>query len=290
MEDFMALQFLDRSIRLPATAAELAQRLYGSHDEWMMTDAERCALSALLNVLRPRCAIEVGVYRAGSLALLAQHATKVYALDINPDCANAYSTRFPNVEFVIGRSQETLPALIDNIQRKGEPLEFVLIDADHRETGVRRDIENVLRYRPQRPLYLLMHDSFNPGCRAGMKHAPWTSNPYVHLVELDFVLGRFVGCEEGRSQREMWCGLALAVMLPELRTSPLTIHENESLAFETALRRSVYRWWNPAYSIPRVRAHASQMLRQKAPALHAKLKSKFASARAVKGAGLRGPG
>lgn len=238
----MALQFLDRAIQLPATAAQITQRLSGAHDEWMMTDAERSTLCALLSVQRPRCAIEVGVYRAGSLAILAAHATKVYALDIDPHCATAYRARFPNVEFITGPSQETLPTLIDKIQGAGEPLEFVLIDADHRETGVRRDIENVLRYRPHHPLYLLMHDSFNPGCRAGMKRAAWVSNPHVHLVELDFVLGRFVGREERQSYREMWCGLALAVLLPELRKFPLTIHENESLAFETALRHSAFVW------------------------------------------------
>jgi len=42
-------------------------------------------------------------------------------------------------------------------------LDFVLIDADHSSAGVQRDINNVLRYRPTRPLYIVMHDSFNPG-------------------------------------------------------------------------------------------------------------------------------
>lgn len=61
----MAMQLLDRSIRLPSNAVQMTQRFEGAHDEWLMTDAERSTLSALLHVLKPRCAIEVGVYRAG---------------------------------------------------------------------------------------------------------------------------------------------------------------------------------------------------------------------------------
>lgn len=275
----MALQLLDRSIRLPASTGQLAQRLAGTHDEWLMLDAERSALSALLNVLKPRCAIEVGVYKAGSLAILAQHAAKVYALDIDPLCAASYAPRFPNVQFITGSSDDTLPALLDKIQADGEPLDFVLIDADHSERGVRRDIENLLRYRPQHPLYVIMHDSFNPGCRRGMKYANWAANPYVHLVELDFVVGRLVGDKNARDYREMWCGLGLGVLLPEPRDGKLPIHENESALFKAALQRSVYRWhtwWNPVYSIPalvrRVRHRLADRLKSRAPALYTSLR------------------
>lgn len=275
----MALQLLDRSIRLPASTDQLTQRFERVHDEWLMTDAERSTLSALLNVLKPRCAIEVGVYKAGSLAVIAQHAAKVYALDIDPLCAASYAACFPNVEFITGSSDATLPALLDKIQAAGEPLEFVLIDADHSERGVRRDIENLLRYRPQQPLYVIMHDSFNPGCRRGMQYANWAANPYVHLVELDYVVGRLVGDESARDYREMWCGLGLGILLPEPRGKPLAIHENESLLFKAALQRSVYRWhkwWNPVYSIPalvrRVRHRLADRLKSRASDLYTALR------------------
>jgi len=277
----MAFQFLDRAIRLPSTGAEIAQRVSGVHDEWLMTDAERSTVQSLVATQKPQVAIEVGVYRAGSLAILAAHCHKVYALDIDPSCEAAYAGRFPNVEFITGPSQDTLPKLIDRIQASGEPLGFVLIDADHSEEGVRRDLNNVLRYRPERPLYILMHDSFNPGCRRGMMTANWTSNPYVHMVELDFVTGRFVTQEEGNSNRQMWCGLGLGVMLPEKRAGNILMRENESLMYRTALRHSVYRfdkWWNPVYSLPlaagRLRRAASRLLRTHAPELFETLKAR----------------
>jgi hypothetical protein len=279
----MAFQFLDRSIRLPSTATEIAQRISGAHDEWLMTDAERGTLRSLLSILKPQCAIEVGVYRAGSLAILAEFCQKVYALDIDPYCEATYASRFPNVEFTTGPSEETLPHLIDHLQTTGEGLGFVLIDADHSSEGVRRDIDNVLRYKPTRPLYVVMHDSFNPGCRSGMRKAAWSSNPHVHLVELDFVPGRFVTQEEGDGYRQMWCGLGLAVLLPEKRAGEVIMRENESLIYRTALSHSVYRfqkWWNPFYAIPetkaRARRAAGQFLRAHAPGLFETLKTRRA--------------
>lgn len=276
----MAFQFLDRAIQLPSTSAEIAQRLSGVHDEWLMTDAERSAVHSMLATLKPQVAIEVGVYRAGSLAILAAQCQKVYALDIDLFCEATYASRFPNVEFITGPSQNTLPKLIDRIQNSGEPLGFVLIDANHSEEGVRSDLDNVLRYRPQRPLYIIMHDSFNPGCRRGIKTAIWSSNPHVHMVELDFVVGRFVTQEED-NYRQMWCGLALGVLLPEKRTGDVIMRENESLMYRTALQHSVYRfhkWWNPAYSLPltagRMRRMAGRLLRTHAPGLFDAMKAR----------------
>jgi hypothetical protein len=146
-----------------------------------------------------------------------------------------------------------------------------LIDADHRREGIRRDIEAVLGHTPAQPLYLLLHDSFNPDCRRGMREANWSANPHVHLVELDFVPGRFVTDEEPDGQREMWCGFALAVLLPEKRSGDVILHENESLAFRSALRHSVHasgRWWNPVYLVRELTYRVIRLLRQRAPDLY----------------------
>jgi hypothetical protein len=270
----MAFQFLNRQARLPATASEVAQR-FRAHDDWWMTDAERLALTGLLTDLRPECAIEVGVYRAGSLSVLARFSKKTYALDIDPTCEALFRDQFPNVEFVTGDAAQTLPQVLHRIASANEPLGFVLIDADHSREGIRRDIENLLRYSPIRPLYILMHDSFNPECRWGMKTANWSSNPHVHLVELDFVTGRFVTKEEGDSQREMWCGFALAVLLPEQRDGEVFVHENEQLLQRTALRASVYgsrRWWNPAHLVQIFQQCLKRTLQERAPHAYAALR------------------
>ena len=246
---------------------------------WYMTDAERCALSALLISHKPACAIEVGVFKAGSLAVVAAHSNQVYAVDIDPECARLYGPQFPNVEFITGPSSETLPRLLDQLQDSEEALEFVLIDGDHSEACVRGDIEAVLRYRPRRPLYIVMHDSFNPEVRRGIRHAAWAANPHVHAVELDFVVGRLAGPDFPDAYLEMWNGLALAVLLPDQRIDKLAVHETDALMFKAALGRSVYRyqrWWNPGWSLPRLggrlRHGLTTLGRNHAPGLYAALK------------------
>ena len=89
-----------------------------------------------------------------------------------------------------------------------------------------------------------MHDSFNPGCRKGIKEAAWSENAFVHLVELDSCLADWLATKQkaiiGR------CGAASPwpFLLPEKRAGRLVVHENESLLFQAALRESVYRYEN----------------------------------------------
>jgi hypothetical protein len=228
----MSVQFLDRAIQLPASSTELRARY--TFDHWMMTDAERSTLAALLQRFRPACAIEIGTYRAGSLSVIAQNAAKVYSLDIDPACKAQFAEQFGNVDFRTGDSSVTLPIVLDEIRASGEQLGFVLIDGNHSEAGVRDDVNRLLAFRPTVPLYVVMHDSFNPGCRRGIRTANWSASPYVHLVELDWVHGRLMPRDEGPSFREMWCGFGLAVFLPEPREGALVLHENESIGYRAA--------------------------------------------------------
>jgi hypothetical protein len=278
----MTVQFVDRSIRLPSTPEQTRQCLSRDHDDWQMLDSERSTLSAVLSSLKAACAIEVGVYRAGSLGLLAANCAKVYALDIDPQCAAMYASRFPNVEFIIGPSAQTLPALIGRLQASDQPIDFVLIDADHSAAGVRGDVESVLCYRPtKRPLYVIMHDSFNPECRRGMKEAAWDANPHVHAVELDFVVGLLAGDDERPGyERSMWCGLGLAILFPEKRVGSLVVHERELAHFQAALRHSRYwseKSWTARFSVPkaarRMRAQLGTLGRDHAAPLYFALKA-----------------
>lgn len=209
---------------------------------WYMTEAERCTFIMLLEKIRPECAVEVGTYEGGSLSVLSRYSKKVYTLDFDETCSERLGQNLTNVEFVTGRSQDTLPPLLQRLQENGDNLGFVLIDAEHTRDGVKRDIENLIKFVPTQPLYVVMHDSFNPNCRQGIRDANWASSPYVHFVELDFVGGQFP--TDPNYYRQMWCGFAIALMLPTKRKGDLDIHANEELLFQTILKNSVY----PRYS------------------------------------------
>jgi hypothetical protein len=273
----MAFQVLDRNAKLPVTSSEITSRLT-AHDAWEMTDAERLALTGLLVNLLPECAIEIGVYRAGSLSVLSRYSKKVYALDIDPKCEAEFHDKFHNVEFVTGDSRQTLPQVLAKIEAAQESLGFVLIDADHSREGIQHDINSILRYTPSVPLYIIMHDSFNPECRRGIKEANWSTSPYAHMVELDFVAGRFLTKEEPDSYKQMWCGFGLAILLPENRVGNIIIHENEALLYQTALRHSIYgsdTWWNPAYLTRELKYRTKRLLRRRAPRFYDMLRRRL---------------
>ena len=168
---------------------------------------------------------------------------RAHSARIDPNCIEA-AKYFPNAEFIAGRSQEKLPGALRTIEERGLKLEFVLIDGDHGEDGVRGDIDCILKYKPKTPCYILMHDSFNPFCREGMLSAAWEQCPYVHKVDIDFIPGKFYPPGETFQGKpigdEMWSGMGLAMMRPETRVGPLKIFAGSQHLFNLSLRHSVH--------------------------------------------------
>ncbi len=186
------------------------------------------ALVAVLKRLRPPLSLEVGTYRGGSLQVLSRFSQQVMSIDIDPEAAHRLTGRFENVEFRTGDSQALLPKVVQEINRSGADLGFVLIDGNHSASGIRRDIDALLELVPRTAVVMLMHDSFNPDCRTGMKSASWELCPYVHFVELDLVPGVFIaGTVDTAAPRTMWGGFACAVLLPEKRSGSLAVQESQ---------------------------------------------------------------
>jgi hypothetical protein len=200
---------------------------------WQMAPAEHAAMIFLLSQLRPKVAIEVGTHLGGSLQVLSHFSERVYSLDINPEIPRRLEGWFPNVEYITGPSGETLPPLLERLGRERAELGFVLIDGDHTSEGVRRDINNLLKFRPRVPLYVILHDGFNPDCRAGMRSADWASSPYVHAFDLDYVLGNINPAPGFRN--ELWGGLALAILLPEERQGRFEVTGKGELTLQAAI-------------------------------------------------------
>jgi cephalosporin hydroxylase len=184
---------------------------------WLMNIGERFALAGLLQWLKPRLSLEIGTHQGGSLQALSKFSEHVISIDRNPEVSRELEARFPNVFFRCGDSAKLLPVIVDETNRSDAVLDFVLIDGDHTTAGVRRDIEALLKLVPRARCVILMHDSGNPDCRAGIKSAPWSACPYVHDMQLDFVPG------PGFNQWGQWGGFACALLRPEKRTLPLFV-------------------------------------------------------------------
>lgn len=211
---------------------DLDQALYPQClcERWQMNHSERMSLWALLGHVKPRCAVEIGTYWGGSLSLMAQHAQVVFSIDIEPMPPSVRV--FPNVSFLTGPSERLLPLLLDELGRQEMDPQLILVDGDHSREGVARDLDIILKRTARVPLWIVMHDSMNPGCRAGMLAADWSANPHVHFVDLDFVPGRIVE-NGGGGAGELWGGLGLACLLPQVRRGPLAVGQSARQMMET---------------------------------------------------------
>lgn len=218
--------------------------------EWQMTPGEQTALVALLAGLRPKVAIEIGSRYGGSMQVLHRFADQVISLDIDPTCRDRLGPKYPKSEFVTGDSKSTLPTVMKNLEQEGAEVGFILIDGDHSAAGVQGDIRGLLHYRPACPLFVIMHDSFNPDVREGIRTAPWSDSPHVHAVELDYITG--IVPLDADAYREMWGGFALAILLPECRPGPLEVTARMDHLFRIVYRRSAHWPFDPPTLTKRV--------------------------------------
>jgi cephalosporin hydroxylase len=203
---------------------------------WQMEYYERACLTFVLQNFKPSVAIEVGTASGGSLAVLARFSKKVFSFDIDRASSEYLKGRWSNVEYIVGDSKLLLPPILERVQREQSESTFVFIDGDHSQAGVRTDLNNVLKFIPRFPMVIMAHDSFNPGCRAGMLEVQWAQNPYVHSVEIDFQHGSIF--DRSTPPGQMWGGLALAVLLPTKRQGSLTVSKRHQLLFKIVAARS----------------------------------------------------
>jgi len=203
--------------------------------DWSMTRNERYCLTKLLEKIKPKVAIEIGIYNGGSLQVLSENAEKVYAIDIDINTKKRLGDRFKNVEFLIGDSKVLIPELLEELQKKEESIEFALIDGDHSAFGVKSDIENLIKYVPSTSMNIILHDSFNPFCRKGMKSVNYSANKHIHYVELDYVTGVF---EPDGLKNQLWGGFAHIVLLKDFRNGELQVNQSQRKLYNLAFLHS----------------------------------------------------
>jgi hypothetical protein len=194
------------------------------NNNWHMQLSERVALMYVLQRMNPDVSLEIGTFLGGSLRPIAAASRQVYAFDIE----DRTIPELPNVSFVIGDSTQTLAPIIDKINGSNRELNFILIDGDHSELGVRNDIVQCLRYRPKlQSTIILMHDSANPAVRKGIVESPWGDNPYIHGLDLDFVPGMLYARADIKGQ--IWGALPLQSCCPRKGPALLAFRLRSSL-------------------------------------------------------------
>jgi hypothetical protein len=88
-------------------------------------------------------------------------------------------------------------------------------------------------------MFVLMHNAFNPDCRAGILSANWQGPPHVHEVEIDHIPGVYhQKAYDKAAARTMWGGFACALLKPEPRQGDLVISQRQQGLFEAVLLQS----------------------------------------------------
>lgn len=213
--------------------------------EWQMSLGERAAIEGLLASLEPRLALEIGTAEGGSLERIAAHSDHVHAIDLSDELL---TQRPPNVELHVGDSHAILPGLLEELEGRGERIDFVLVDGDHSAPGARADIETLLRSPATSGSLILVHDSINPDVRAGIESVKLAEHPRVRGFDLDFVSGRLG--RAGAFDGQLFGGFALIVVADDrdrgdssagvdvgfwsLRPDPVLTHDSYAAVSPTA--------------------------------------------------------
>lgn len=161
-----------------ATRAKLedAFGLVSSH--WMMNPAERLAIIGLLEILRPRRALEIGHGFGGFTRVLSRYAAEVHTVDVEARVL-AIERELPHVKAWHATSAEMLL----RFAREGLRFDYCLLDGDHSRAAARADLDAVIGIAD----VIVMHDTGNPECRAGYAEALALHDVYANL---DWVDGR----------------------------------------------------------------------------------------------------
>lgn len=177
-------------------------------EEWIMSLGERAAIEGLVSQVGPRLALEIGAGLGGSLKRLAAHSGEVHEIDLM--APPAFVEELGNVHWHMGDSHELLPRLLHQFSNEGRNVDFVLVDGDHTEAGVRRDMQDLLSSPAVGRTVIVAHDTMNESVRAGLEQVDYERIAKVAYVELDFVPGYMV--REPSRRYQLWGGLGLIVV------------------------------------------------------------------------------
>jgi len=178
-----------------------------AHQPWQMSYGERAVLEGVLQMVKPRIAIEIGRAEGGSLKRIAAYSERVISLDLVepwPEVAE-----LGNVTALSGDSHALLPKELDRLAASGETVDFVLVDGDHSAAGVRQDIEQLLQAEAIAHTVILIHDTLNQEVRRGVEAVDYEAHQKVSWVELDFVPGYVARLPERLG--ECWGGIGLVI-------------------------------------------------------------------------------
>jgi len=133
---------------------------------------ERLFLYALVRGFQPERALEIGVFRGGGSAIIANAMEDngkgiLVGLDPAPDIKVREADLHGRYTLIRRPSPDGVP---EARAAAGGPFDFVLVDGLHMYTQVRRDIDAILPHLAE-GAYVLFHDAFHYGVATAIREA-----------------------------------------------------------------------------------------------------------------------
>lgn len=209
--------------------SDLISSIYNDSILWQMSRAERHSFISVLDHLTEDsrdkiAAVEIGTYTGGTLQHLVNYFDKVVSVDIGRSYLHPSLMKRPNVDYITGDSTKVdIPKIIAKTREEFD-IKFFLIDANHEYEYVKADLNNVLTYIPKSETIILLHDSWYPPSRQAIIDSNLKASPYVHFVDTDFCTGELI-------KDEIYGGLCLVRMLPEVRQGDLEVRQSQDYFF-----------------------------------------------------------
>jgi len=152
------------------SSAERVGVVYSAPSD-MLID-ERLYLYAFVRGFRPERALEIGVLRGGSAAIITNAMEEcgrgtLVGIDPAPDMKVSWSSLHGRYTLLRRPSPDAVP---EAREAAGGPFEFVLIDGLHMYEQVRKDIAAVLPHLAD-GAYVLFHDAFHYGVATAIREA-----------------------------------------------------------------------------------------------------------------------
>lgn len=165
-----------------------------------MSPGEQATLVGVLAMVSPGVSLEIGTYTGGSLQRIAASSDHVHTFDL----ASHVDSHLPNVEYHLGDSAVTVPALLSDLE-KCVAVDFVLVDGDHSRAGAYADACNVFDSAATKEAVILFHDIANEAVRAAVRDA--LKGRDFSFVDLSFA----VSAQAPPLLGECWGGFGLVV-------------------------------------------------------------------------------
>jgi hypothetical protein len=174
----------------------LASLLGAKPSKWMMHPSERLAILGVVSTLQPMRTLEFGCASGGLTCWLSEYSHEVVTVDIDPGI-NSVVAGLGNVTPMCMTTLEAARS----IRAQGQRFDLTIIDAEHSKQGVQSDLENALGFSD----VIVLHDTFYPPCREGIRAALSGRNVYF---DLDLVPG-------GLQTDGLWGGVGIVMPLLE---------------------------------------------------------------------------